>query len=470
MIVINDNNNSRTLTETYKIKIQKNINIEESYIDNNNKEIECNYVNYKTTLLYITKTIPEIQSIFSQKITEIENLNFLKNLKKLECPRLKLTNYQSNNTIITLECSDEIENIMFANLENLKITNPKKNINFSKMPKLKRLEIEIDEYHYSYGENTSLSFIAENNIIESLTIKLPNRHYIKHTNKIYLNEINLVGFDEIKKLYLENTDEKIINKMCLSRFTKIEELTIDMKNVFKDYLNGHIKLCSILNKMIKLRELKLIHIYITDIILFEPLNLQNLKYVKLNKCNLSNCKKFGDAKNILSMDLSHNNIYDISWIDNMENLKYLNLEENEIVNFNKMKGTSNVIELNIKKNKIEDINFIDRFINLETLYANFSSDNLYEKLMLSGEKMKNIKNLNYLIKQCNCKYYSDDINDYIINEISKMKKLNNITFEITCSNIYEKTYGINDYHIYNKLIKNVDFAKIIDIIEKNRKK
>jgi Leucine-rich repeat (LRR) protein len=74
--------------------------------------------------------------------------------------------------------------------------------------------------------------------------------------------------------------------------------------------------------------------------------------------------------NLTNLDLSHNDISDISPLANLNNLKELNLGSNNITDISTLAGLSNLTTLHLDGNQIDDISGLTGMSNLITLYLN----------------------------------------------------------------------------------------------------
>lgn len=198
----------------------------------------------------------------------------------------------------------------------------------------------------------------------------------------------------LKKLNLAGTQIKDIS--LLSNLTNIEYI-----NLRRNKINNF----NYINKLIKLKYLALDYTGISD--LSDISNLKNLKYLSLNGNNLFNekinnievinlnKKIISNFKELEYLYLSHNDIKDISFLENIKNLKALDISDNKIQSIESIGYLINSGEVNLKvldlaHNKIESIESLRYFINLEEVDLRF---NEFCDIRVLG----NLKNLNTII-------------------------------------------------------------------------
>jgi len=107
-----------------------------------------------------------------------------------------------------------------------------------------------------------------------------------------------------------------------------------------------------------------------------------IDYCFLNNLNINK---------ITELDLSVNQLTDISVLKHLKKLELLSIENNKITDISALKDLKNIRELNISNNQIKDISVIQNFKELETLDI--------ESLKLESDQIqyiKNLKNLNEL--------------------------------------------------------------------------
>lgn len=76
---------------------------------------------------------------------------------------------------------------------------------------------------------------------------------------------------------------------------------------------------------------------------------------------------YSDVKNITSLDLTNENISNISGLENFIHLKSLDLSYNEIKDLSPITRLDEIENLNLSHNQIEDVSYISNFVNLKEL-------------------------------------------------------------------------------------------------------
>ncbi len=122
-----------------------------------------------------------------------------------------------------------------------------------------------------------------------------------------------------------------------------------------------------------------------------------------------------DLSRIVSLDLSNNNIQEVSWLSCLPSLKELNLSDNQIDSLVWFPLMKNLEKLDLARNKLKDLSWIDilkGIIELQ-LWENFLEDLTWidqlqqlKKLWVELNKIKDIDVLQYLdqLKEVNAKY------------------------------------------------------------------
>jgi internalin A len=136
-------------------------------------------------------------------------------------------------------------------------------------------------------------------------------------------------------------------------------------------------------------------------------------------------------ENLIALDLSSNQISDISQLKELTGLKILYLSYNQISDISKLKELKRLAVLDLSYNQIDDISALKELTSLKTLYLSYNQikditplnklKNLNE-LYLKDNQISDISSLKDL-KRINELY----LNDNQISDISSLKKLTNLT-------------------------------------------
>ncbi len=125
-----------------------------------------------------------------------------------------------------------------------------------------------------------------------------------------------------------------------------------------------------LNKLRNLIELNLSHNEIT--VLDNLYNLKYLETLKLTNNRIEEIKGLGFLNNLKKLNLSRNKIVKIGGLDNLEKLEHLSLYQNEIVEIGGLKKLKNLKYLSLGNNQIKVMSGIEKLINLEVLDLKFN--------------------------------------------------------------------------------------------------
>jgi len=172
-----------------------------------------------------------------------------------------------------------------------------------------------------------------------------------------------------------------------------------------------------MNKRIELNDLQLKTFTEQDVLDYCFLNNINLDYIE-------------------ELDLSHNELTDISGVKLFKNLKKLYLNINRLSNISGIKDLINLEWLNISNNKIKNILVLKNLIKLEILNISYN-------------KIKDISVLKNLIKLKSLDIKDLKLESDQIQYIKSLKKLK----------ILWKDNGFKDMNILKQLNKNIRIIK-----------
>lgn len=128
-------------------------------------------------------------------------------------------------------------------------------------------------------------------------------------------------------------------------------------------------------------------------------------------------EKIGQMTNLTELNLENTKITNISFLKNLKNLKKLNISGNNISDLSPLENLTNLEYLYINNNDVKDISALSKLKNLKELF-------------LSGNKIKSVSELKNLIK-LNVLY----IDNNKISDISCLEKLTELR-EFNISNVF----------------------------------
>lgn len=146
--------------------------------------------------------------------------------------------------------------------------------------------------------------------------------------------------------------EKNFTKDKLFNIEGDEESTRKINKMFTDYYNKHKKGGNLYNTIIELRKTKLL-----DVIIEKILFASSSEYFRLNlsRNEITDITPLSNLTNLMKLNLSENFIEDLSPIKNLKSLKILNLKENEISDISPLENLTNLHTLILDENFIEDL-------------------------------------------------------------------------------------------------------------------
>lgn len=205
------------------------------------------------------------------------------------------------------------------------------------------------------------------------------------------------------------------------------------------------------------------------------------KFIR-NKLNIQDRNiYFSDVKGITSLDLTNQNIADISGLENFIHLKSLNLSYNQIKNLSPIVRLDELENLNLSHNNIEDISYISNLVNLKELNLSdnqiSSSDLDHSRNMYKDTNQTEydrtsdnvFKKLNHIVSldlsNSILSDYSNNRNR--ITDISNIKDMTSlVSLNLNGNNVsglsdLEKLTNLNTLKLSDTQISDLDFIKKI---------
>ena len=238
---------------------------------------------------------------------------------------------------------------------------------FSVLKKAKKLrEFEIIEHQ----TQLSLSSIFEITQLENLMIE--NCEYFKGDNLKGIKKLT-----KLKRLKLYNlpiVDISAISKLKMIEVVDLTDLKIentgkwDSLNLLKELtlFDCNIETLDFLSHISSLEVLSAKDNYLKS---FNLKNTKNLYYLNLNRNNITNIDNIGGAINLTGLELTSNNLSDITSLKNLKNLTLLNINHNHITDVCSLTSNKKLERVNITDNPIGDISCLKDLPNLKNLEA-----------------------------------------------------------------------------------------------------
>lgn len=469
-------------------------------------------------------------SLANNQITDISPIKSLSELKFINLSNNKIINYEntfSNLEYLSLLSLDNCDiNNLYLN-SNISYTslNLSNNPNLKLMNKINVFIIELNNNNLNnldiltnFNEEELNSLSVNNNDIKDISALTK---YKKIVSLDLSNNKNIESYEPLKILFkrentsiqnaLDNINKNMLNSI-IKKYTdddkneeddsSEDEVQDDDFELYPTYKSLNLSNCNISDlSMFDDFDLSFLDLSNNNITSIDELKLEdlidlnlsnnklenadltnlfnsNIENLYLNNTGLTSLKIDKNIKKdfIATLDLSNNDITDISLLNNIKNIDILSLENNK--NFSNYNLTNEILFLNLSNTAVDD-NIMDKIELKENGLANLSSNRniknipellkkTYDKAITLNEELKNkyieeneidityFENLQYLNKE----YISMDliINDYTLNTIPYGKYLNVYTnYDLTLNkdeNEYINLINSENYGLFKYLIKN----------------
>ncbi|CAL5990259.1 Conserved_hypothetical protein [Hexamita inflata] len=260
-----------------------------------------------------------------------------------------------------------IENAQLKSLQNsvkdstLKIENNKfiKSIQFADKLLLTTLIIQGQKSTHCFNEPTTQEYGLQFQ-------NTPNSLIALHINKYLLQDIT--GIQQMVQLQiLDLSQNSIENIQMLSELISLTQLNLSFNKISDT---------SAISSLINLNTLNLSHNKLYDISGIN--NLTNLSTLLLNNNCIKNILGIPSSQYLLQLDLSRNkliNLQDLVGI-RLNSLRILNLSSNNLEDVSQLSNFISIVELNLENNKLQHVHYLQTLINL--LNLNISSNELVD--------------------------------------------------------------------------------------------
>ncbi|MBV7272739.1 leucine-rich repeat domain-containing protein [Clostridium sp. PL3] len=350
----------------------KDKNLEEAIRDDINKPSGDVYKSDIEDITELDAKYHEIQDISGiEKLTNLQKLNLLE------------------NQISSIDSLKNLTNLKQLTLGNNKISN------ISVLKNLVNLQtLDLGEYYDSCNQISNIDVLKSLTNLQELNLSgnqlkdisaLKNLINLQSIDLSY-NEISdisaLKSLTNLKVLNLANN--KIIDISALNNLTNLQELNLGYvpwegipAPVSKENYNEISNISSIGN-LINLQKLNLGYTKVKDIGVLNKLsNLQTLDLSNNQINNISDIiNALKDLPNLKSINFNNNGIINIGELNKLTNLQTLNLNDNQISNISDLKDLTNLQSLDLSNNQISDVSVLENLTNLQwlTLFQNPVSD------------------------------------------------------------------------------------------------
>ncbi|KAF2338709.1 leucine-rich repeat domain-containing protein [Flavobacterium ginsenosidimutans] len=191
-------------------------------------------------------------------------------------------------------------------------------------------------------------------------------------------------------------------------------------------------------------------------------NLKSLKYLQLESNEISDITAIKDLASITLLNLSYNNISDCSALTNFKNITDLNLETNVITDISFLKNLIKIESLNLTSNRITDLSVLKYLKAITDLSLGYNEvidfSILKELVTLTSLNVSNnfIDDYSFLKKLSNLSFLnisSNQISNFsFIKDLSHLKSLNLSNNDISEINFVKSLININHLDLSNNMI------------------
>ena len=238
--------------------------------------------------------------------------------------------------------------------------------------------------------------------IEDVTdIKLLTNLKSLNISSGFLTKDRISAISQIPKLKSLDIDGCIISLDSLKELKDLEILIIK---------NTRVKDMSFLKGFKKLGTLNIISAELSDLAQLNNIDLPNLAILNLSDNNIEDITPLSNFTNLVMLTISKNKIKDVSPLSEMARLNVLDINENCIEDITPLRNLVNLRMLSANKNNIKDISTLGHRLELSTLRIN--SNNISDIYPL-----RNLHELNIL-----------DLKNNNIGDISSIKHLKKLNF------------------------------------------
>jgi Leucine-rich repeat (LRR) protein len=356
------------------------------------------------TLVLMENKIDKINKIGGLvALTDLEVLrldsNLISTLKGIpELDNLKDFSVSENNTLTNIKTVELLKNLKRLNLSKCKITD------ISKIRNLKELE---ELYLYS-NEIVDIDPLTDLENLEKLYL---------FNNKIK-NMVDLSKSIKLKNINLG--DNKITNISGLSSLKNLEELGLYKNKIQK---------IEDLGELVKLKYLYLNNNEIQEIEGLE--NLASLNSLILAENRIKKIERLDDNYNLEILILVKNEIEKIEGLEGLTNLNELILTENRITKIEGIESLSNLNMLNLRNNNLEDTRDILLLKDIVIVEIDFYTFHLFPELAEERNKICEILEKIFNMKKQDLQYWKESVYENQDSIIPPIEDMINISWILT---------------------------------------
>ncbi|CAL6085210.1 leucine-rich_repeat domain-containing protein [Hexamita inflata] len=304
-----------------------------------------------------TSVLSNFKQLVSLDLSEnlITDLSSLRNLLNLQILDVSYNNLKSLNDLSSLSNIIQL-NITQTNTCNIDSLAKMTKLTHLLMSSNKIISIQIlDKFTELYDLRLENNFIQDFEPIAKL--QFANKNWVRQQNVPtevdFMNAFNCNQF-EVSKLINKNKEKKAMSD---NKYMLIKKYENEVKNTSLK-INDEQKLNNLqFTDVLKLTELEAVNSQTIDFVDEQVPTL--LLKLKLNNCSfkdqnmgLNPITGIYQMEQLVELDLSFNNIRDVSEIGNLTNLQKLFLQNNDIHRINELRNLTKLTHANLSNNKV----------------------------------------------------------------------------------------------------------------------
>lgn len=237
-------------------------------------------------------------------------------------------------------------------------------------------------------------------------------------------------------------NEKVLERINYCIDQKDPNLRLSVINLYDEDLS---ELSELLKECTHIRNLDLSYNNLGNInTLLSLTSIRNLQSIDLSNNNLYDLEILEDCSSLVLVDLSDNEISEISFLKNLTLIENLNLSGNSIKDYSPISSLNNLKKLELDSCKVVNLNFLYDMSNIDSLSLRNTS--IYD--LSSLRSLNNLKTLDLSVN--NLKYLS---------AISDLKKMTNLHLDsnlISDLSFLKKMKRLKRLHISRNPLQNID--------------
>ena len=414
-----------------------------------------NYIKINDQKFPVIDDILDLREKNIKKITEINGLNKLKDLKTLDLRQNDISKIEGlenlenlkelilgGNNIVKIQGLNNLRNLENLELWNNKITEianlgclislKELKLEYNHITKIQRLDNLIHLKNLSLWHNKIMEIEGLENLTDLKCLDLSDNEEISELKGLG----NLINLETLKmprtrispKLIeilggLNENNRRVNDPKKWIAYCRDEYINYNGDIIFPGHWHEYdgLGLSMLEMNIISIKSLK------------NLAKIKNLKALHLHHNDIVNIEGLEDLTELEYLCLSHNKIIEIKGLETLRNLKILELNDNSIKKIENLESLGNLLHLKLHHNQINECAGLNKLKNLK--YLDVSHNEII--------KIQGLSELSQLIKL--------NLESNSINQISGLNSLKNLEYLILNSNKIEKIEGLEELLQLNEL-------------------